>query len=204
MRRAILVCGIGGSGTSAVAGALHLMGCPMGHEAHFRRHPAGFALYEDQEFYGAFRQQGRRAEDALRTLIAAHQRDPVWGWKNTLTVKAFPWLIPLLRDLGNEPRVVAVHRTLMASVRARMEGRCPPGQCYLRTEAEAWAVRAMRLYAEALDVVQSAQLCRVHHVGYEDLIADPMGEIMRLGVFVFEGLDVLPDSAAAIGHIKRP
>lgn len=202
MRRAVLVCGIGGSGTSAVAGALHLMGCPMGHEAHFRRHPAGFALYEDQEFYGAFRQQGRMAEDALRALIAAHQRDPVWGWKNTLTVKAFPWLIPLLRDLGNEPRVVAVHRTLTASIHARVRGRCPPGRCYQRAEAEAWAVRALRLYAEALDVVQSAQLCRVHHVGYEDVMADPQLEVERLAGVAFEGLSP-PDTTAAMAHIGR-
>lgn len=205
MRRTILVLGIGGSGTSSVAGALHEMGCPMGHEGHLGKHPAGFSLYEDHEFYGAFRQKGVNPE--LHALILSHQRDPIWGWKNTLTWKALPWVFVWLRDLGNEPRVVAVHRTLTASIRAREQGRCPPGQYYPRAEAEVWAVRAMRGYYEALDTAMQGSVgvagCPVHHVGYEDLTADPTGEVERLAGFAFRGLDVQPDIAAAVAQIRR-
>jgi len=206
MRRCILVLGIGGSGTSSVAGALHKAGCPMGHEAHLGQHPGGFALYEDREWYGVFQEQG--ISPRLYDLILSHQRDPVWGWKNTLTIKAVPWVLDWLRKWGNEPRIVAVHRTLTASIRARRDGRCPPGRFYSQAEAERWAIQAMRLYHEALDAVQRETVpgipgCPVYHVGYEDLLADPAGEVERLVAFAFEGVDVQPNLAAAIQHIRR-
>ena len=123
--RAILVCGIGASGTSAVAGALHGMGVPMGHEAHMGRHPAGFSLYEDAEFYGIF-QRGDHGE--IKRVVLRHAQEPLWGWKNTLTIKALDWLPYWLAGLNWETRIVAVHRSLPDSVRGRMCGRCPPNR----------------------------------------------------------------------------
>lgn len=183
MGKVIVVTGVGGSGTSAVAGCLHRMGVSMG--LHFApRHPAGFELYEDTCLYGAFGLPLARMRDALRQYVATHQRPGAWGFKNTLAWKSFGFLPALLDTLGYGFRVVVSHRTFAASVRARMGGRCPPGYHCERDEAERWAITAM---VNMLTAVGSLH-CPVLHVSYEDLVRDPRTEVARLAEFAGTGL----------------
>lgn len=197
--RAVVVTGIGCSGTSAVAGALHKMGCPMGHEGHLGRHPAGFGLYEDAEFYGAFstKDEGRRME--LGRLLLRHAREPVWGIKNTLAWKALDWLPEWFEALNWELCVVAVHRAVLDSMRGRCEGRCPPGAFYSQVEAERWMLQALHGYTGALLAIQAP----TYHVQYEELIAHPERIVGSLASFVFHKLDATPDVDAGIAHIER-
>ena len=194
--RAILVCGIGASGTSAVAGALHHMGVPMGHDAHLGRHPAGFSLYEDAEFYGAF-QRGDHSE--IKRLVLRHAREPVFGFKNTLAFKCLSWLPDFLNAIQWDTRIVACHRAAMASAKGRQEGRCPPGVFYSRAEAQRWAMQALNEYTDAL--LSLPFETPVHHVQYEWLIDDPEGQVGELAAFAFQGLDAEPDLDAGIAHI---
>jgi len=198
MTRAVLVCGIGASGTSAVAGTLHAMGCPMGHEAHTGRHPAGFSLYEDVEFYGVF-ERGDVGE--IKRVILRHARAPVFGWKNTLTWKALDWLPDFFGVLNWDVRIVACHRMALASALGRQEGRCPPGRYYSRDEAQRWMLEALHGYTGALLGLPDATAVR--HVQYEWLLNDPATEVEALARFVFDGLDVVPDLDAGIAQIKR-
>lgn len=187
--RTVLVLGIGASGTSAVAGALHKMGCPMGLDGHL---DAG-EHYEDVCFYGAF----DASLSYLKRLIEIHTQAPIWGWKNTLTIKAIPELYPLLEG----PRVVAVHRMLTASVRGRRDGRCPPGVHYSQGQAERWAVEAMNEYTRALGATYKAGVPLLH-VGFEDLLEVPERVIVKVADFAFEERPSEELIQKAIDHIE--
>jgi hypothetical protein len=177
MSDCILALGVGASGTSMVAGALHHLGVSMGHPEHMAHHPAGFPLYEDVEFYQAFQ---KTMPDWFYTgLIRRHQRE-LWGWKHTLTHKQLSTILRLLRVAGNEIKLVATHRELTASVRARRDGRCPPGRYYSQEQAEAWAIKAAKLYYCALASVDVP----IHHVGFSDMRGDPDAEVRRLAELV--------------------
>lgn len=192
MATCIVVSGIGGSGTSCVAGCLHKMGAPMG--KHLARHPAGFDLYEDTCLYGVFGLQERSMRAALTSYTVTHAETPVWGWKSTLAWKSFAFLGALYGSLGHELRVVVSHRTLMASVRARRDGRCPPGQTFAEDRAIAWAIKAYRGMLVAVWELR----CPVLHLSYEDLLEDPKEQVRRLADFA--GLDVTQE---AIEHVRR-
>lgn len=187
----ILVTGIGASGTSVVAGCLHKLGVQMGHPAHLGVHPGGFDLYEDSEFYGLFNSPDPAI---LLPVVRAHMRAGTWGWKNTLTHKAFPWLLSSLQRTGEEVKVVAVHRTLCASIRGRMKGRCPPGAYYTRESAERWAVKALAQYASALQIAY--HFVPIHHISFEFLCADPRSEVERLAQFA--GVDVTEKAISSV------
>ena len=187
--RTILVLGIGASGTSCVAGCLHKLGCPMGPEGHLDK--AG--RYEDVCFYGAFREPINW--ERLLELIDAHEQPPVWGWKNTLTMAA----IPRMFDLLENPHVVAVHRNLLASVRGRRDGRCPPGQYFTQQQAERWAIEAMRQYMGALQAAAWHGVPTLH-IGFEDTLANPEETVEELAEFAFE--DAPRDMQEAVEHIQ--
>ena len=186
MTRCVLVCGIGASGTSCVAGALHAMGVPMGHEAHMGQHPAGFGLFEDAEFYGAFQRNNGRE---IQRLMLRHARAPVWGLKNTLAYKAFDWVPVWAIKQTWDLRIVAVHRAAMASAKGREEGRCPPGVFYSREDAQNWAMQALNEYTAAL--LDLPFITPVHHVQYEWLVEDAERELAPLARFALAdiGLD---------------
>jgi hypothetical protein len=195
MNRCILVCGIGCSGTSAVAGVLHKAGCPMHLPGHSSRRPEGVGYFEDRCFYGAFR--GPPDHD-VRNLFAAHQQPPLWGLKNTLLAKSLHWVIPMLADIGVDSRIVAVHRELTASIQGRVMGKCPPGQAYLRRDAEDWAIQAQITYMAGLQSVNVP----IHHVGFAALVKDPAGQVERLLEFAFFATGLTPDREKAISHVR--
>lgn len=174
----IIVTGIGGSGTSCVSGALHLMGVSMG--KHFRMHPAGFPLYEDTCLYGAFGGTPSQMKRAIIQYAITHATDGHWGFKNTLAWKSFPWIVDLMRDLGYGTKVVVSHRTLMDSVKARKEGRCPPGRYYTEEEAIAWALEATAGMVAGIRQLE----CPVHHLSYEHLLHMPHVVLSALADFV--------------------
>jgi len=193
MSLCVVVTGVGGSGTSVAAGCLHKMGCSMG--VHLARHPAGFDLYEDTCLYGAFGLTERRMRSALVQYALTHvQGQVLWGFKNTLAWKAFGFLPALYAGLRHEVRVVVSHRTFAASVRARAEGRCPPGRTFSEEEATCWALEATVGLMEAVRCLE----CPVLHVSYEDLVTDPEREVARLAAFA--GVEA---TAEAVGYVRR-
>lgn len=210
MARCVLVLGVGCSGTSATAGALHHLGCPMGRESHLSHRPEH---YEDRCFYEQFHatQDDVQHRTHYRLLFKRHRIEPIWGFKNTLTYKALPWLLDAIRDWGDDPYCVAVHRTFGASIKGRMQGKCgqyigeyadSEANFFTRPAAEVWGVEALAGYWQALAGVV-AQGAPLYHVSFEYLVTDPGWEIARLARFAFDGLeDRTPEQfAAAVGHI---
>ena len=168
------------------------MGCPMG--KHLTTHPGGFALYEDTCLYGVFGLLEKQMRAELTRYTISHAIDPVFGWKSTLAWKSFGFLPELYAGLGHELRVVVSHRSFMASVRARMNGRCPPGQTYSRQEAEWWAMSA---YTQMLASVAPLP-CPVLHLSYEDLLSNTESQLEQLAEFA--GLEVTQE---ALENVRR-
>jgi len=214
MARCVLVLGIGCSGTSATAGALHKLGCPMGRAGHLTHRPNGMGYYEDKCFYGQF----THAEDdaatrtRFRLLFKKHRTEPLWGWKNTLTYKVLPWMLGAIEEWGDEPYCVAVHRTFYASVRGRGQGKCGKyagtfahdidGE-FSRAASEAWAAEAMGDYWRALGGIRDRGT-PLHHLSFEYLVAEPELEVERIVQFAFEGME-RPDPEtirSAVEHIQ--
>jgi hypothetical protein len=153
------------------------MGVSMG--KHLGEHPAGFELFEDRCLYSVVRLPNGAMQNAMRQYVMTHKTTGSWGMKNTLAWKMFYGLEDVLGIFGQDLRVVVCHRTFMASVRARVEGRCPPGRCYSQGAAESWAIRAYMGMLAALDGL----VCPVLHISYEDVLVDPDRELSRLAEF---------------------
>lgn len=196
--KCVLVTGIGCGGTSAVAGVIHKMGCPMYVEGHSHDHPdSGAGLYEDECLYGQLYQMTPETIAAVRQVIQTHRRDP-YGFKNTLLGRALPWVVPLVQDARDEPRVVVVHRTLVSSIEGRMAGRCcvPFGRQYSREEAGQWAVDEKIALLQSVRTVEAWGVPTLH-LSFEHLLADPATQIERLAAFL--GLEATEE---ALAHVK--
>jgi len=182
MSRAVLVTGIGCGGTSATAGVVHKLGFPMHLPGHSGKHPmSGAELYEDRCLYGAFYDMTPDSMAHVKEVIRTHRKER-YGFKNTMLGQALPWVVPLFDD---DVTVIAVHRSLVSSVRGRMAGRCcvPFGKTYTREEAERWAVDAKTAFLKGVRTVRDWGV-PVYHMSFEHLLADTEEEVERLAGFL--------------------
>jgi len=194
-----LCAGIGCSGTSAVAGIIHKLGCPMYLPGHSNTHPmSGAGLYEDKCLYGQLYHMTPETLAHMRQVLHTHRRPAAYGFKNTLLGQALPWVVPLAQEQGDEPYVVVVHRTLVASIAGRMAGRCcvPFGKQYGREEAERWALDAKMAMLQGVKTVQAWGVPTLH-LSFEHLLANPQAGVTQLAEFL--GLAVTQE---ALGHVE--
>jgi len=180
MTRLVLVMGVGRSGTSAIAGALHQAGVDMGDDligpnatfnakGHFESR-AWWAL--DIMAVAIIRKGSVPSSDVLaeyRNLLAKRQaaNDILFGIKSPYLGSTLRFIRPLLNEF--DWRIVAVHRKRSSIVQSTMRhyngGRgCEPA----KTEQ----VVNMRLaaYFQALDQLGGTP---IRHVQYEDVLAHP-------------------------------
>lgn len=181
MARSILVLGIGCSGTSATAGVIHKLGVPMGLPGHLQKHPAGFDLFEDRCFYGQTCKDPTLFEKTWRE----HRREPIFGIKNTILGLQLEWILPIIKNLGDEPRAVVVHRQALASMEGRAVGKCPPGETFSQKKAIRWWLQATeKLTGQLLSTDVMAM-----HIQFEGLLKDPCYYTRKIAEFVFEDMD---------------
>ena len=151
-------------------------------------------MYEDQCFYGLFGETPANLDLAARE-VERHRQEPYWGLKNTMLGRSLPWFLPLVHD---EPKVIVVHRTLVASIYGRMKGNCAAviGQRSSWADACQWAVKAK---IELLDGVRrvSERGVDVFHLSFEHLVAEPDVYIEMLAEFTG-----LPITEEAVEHIQ--
>jgi len=194
----VLVCGQGCGGTSAVAGVVHKLGYPMYLPGHSGKHPDTDAgLYEDACLYGALYRMTPETLERVRDVIRTHRRER-YGFKNTLLGQALPWVVPLVREAGDDVKVVCVHRTLMSCARGRAEGRCcvPFGRTYPLDEAVQWAMEAKVSLLRGVMTVAEWSV-PTYHLSFEHLLEDSEAEVKRLAAFL--GADVTDD---ALEHVR--
>jgi hypothetical protein len=165
----------------------------MGKDGHLAVHPRGYPLYEDTCFYGVWDDPGR-----FISIWKAHRRETPFGLKNTYLGLHLDWIVPLIKQVGDVPRAIMVHRTAMDSIRGRVAGKCPPAEP--PDKATFWWLRAMRMHADNL----LKTTIPVAHVGYEDLMADPEQSVHDIARFVFDGFAQKPTDEQiedAINHV---
>lgn len=200
MSRCILVLGTGRSGTSAVSGILHKLGCSMGTQfvPSDSNNPIG--TFEDFEFFQANQQviDGKISPQELRPILQERAKNRVWGLKGLKLVHTVQYIIPILQELGCDIRIVVCRRnraeTINSFMRASHRG---------RTLSEKWYDESITALAARLLEYRGHKL----EIWFEDLLEDPRGHTRALMHYVFEGLE-LPDSERfrlASQHItKKP
>lgn len=217
--RFIGIMGPGRCGSSAVAGVMQHAGVPMGKEL-IGPHPQWNAKghYEDRhmhwlnrlvayrlEYSDAIRREtlaiypdlrdhaGTMASE-LRTLyrqaLAERERHPVWAMKCIMLGLIYPHIESLLPE---DRRLIVVHRDREAIIRSRMRH-----SDLSRDEA----LNLTYQLAGAVMGVASTASCRVLHVQYEELCAQPRREVTRILDFVNESRYADLDYAAAIASIE--
>jgi len=197
MARVILVIGVGASGTSATAGIIHKLGIPMGKKKFLGKHPAGFDLYEDTRFYGRFHSQ-----PSFAIPYSLHRQEPIFGIKNTVMgLHLADKVIPTILNYHDEPRIVLCHRQALGSMKARAEGRCPPGKKFSKAEAIQWWLEAQRKLIEQIQKIDFPIL----HLQFEDLLENPLLRTKDLVEFCFWGMDKPDDEIVvkASQHIRQ-
>ncbi|MBB3065510.1 hypothetical protein [Limibacillus halophilus] len=111
--RTLCVLGLGGGGTSMVAGCLRLAGVSMGERLNE-------ANNEDQEFHdliqcrplldGAGNLLPERLEQFRAFIEYRNERHPVWGWKHPETLRILPQVLDRLRN----PHLLYIFRDVHA------------------------------------------------------------------------------------------
>lgn len=194
MARCIMVLGVGRSGTSAVAGALHKLGVNMGDSFVITDHTNPHGTFEDEEVFNLTRQilKGDARPDDYRPLVSARDEKALWGLKDPALAHVAHYIWPLA---ASDMRVIVVRRPrphcVNSFMRAYMSGRYKAEEWYDQTSA-ALAARLMEFAGPVL------------HVDFDVLRADREPQVRRLMHFAFEGLDMPGNTeiVSAITHVK--
>lgn len=200
--RAIFVLSVPRSGSSAVAGALHAMGVNMGEgylQVKDELNPKGY--YEDLRWQMLSKmiagtrystRVGAPNEDLTikyRRLIRECASAPLWGVKGPRLAFLFEHVWKLVEGEGVETRVIVVHRNLEDVVRSFQRHT----QIAYRGQFEMTHAEAREKISSWLDALEG-QLVKytgpVFEVGYNQLMEEPVTELLYLHDFCYEGLQV--------------
>jgi hypothetical protein len=198
MNRCILVMGTGRSGTSALAGVVHNLGCNMGDEFAPTDRNNPYGTFEDLELFQATRRiVGNQANPEIyRPIVEARKRKyKLWGVKDPALAHTMHYLVPML----DEVRVIIVRRPppdiINSYMRAYYAG---------RVRAEKWYKANSSHLAARLMEFNGPQLA----VDFRDLLGEPESVVETVADFVYEGIDCphrYEKTQAAIKHIvKKP
>lgn len=179
MSTAIIILGLGRSGSSVTAGILHELGVFMGDE------PS--RLYEDGEFYqlhqamiGDWRDPKLQVHPHLfnkyAALIAKRNTHDLWGLKDPRLCFTFPVLLPLLKN--TDVRVIYISRPIKDIVRSISVYPGVSGP----EEADDIADRYLKALAQTREIVPLEW--PVMTLRYNTLVKDPRGQVGRVAKFV--------------------
>ena len=209
-QRAVLVLGAGRSGTSVVTRALQAVGVELGDDFKppSRKNPSGF--FEDKALLRLSKRLRRALglrPDSLRLLdetvwdsavvapfydaFAATIKNrfgavPVWGFKYARTMRLLPFWVRLFTQMDIEPGYVMPIRNPLSVARSRARLDAHRGS-QENSDLE-WLVNVVPYFHLLRD-------SRLVVVDYDRLIADPLGQLRRLG----EQLDLpVPTHRAAV------
>jgi hypothetical protein len=181
----ILVLGVHGSGTSAVAGVLHRLGVWMGDRlvGPNRHNPRGH--YEDADLRSllySYRSDRSQLTQIIAFLESRFARESLWGLKE-------PAILEVINDVGEyldtRPyRIIATNRNCVASAKS-----------YLWKWSSANFADVMRFHDEIRS--QRALFLERHRpptlwIRYNELTQQPAEEVRRISEFVFAGRPMPP------------
>jgi len=192
------------SGSSAVAGALHRLGVDMG-EGHLQvadiLNPSGYVedlrvarINKSVAGSGYEVRWGEvkpRHVNLYRAWIEKRATAPIWGAKQPRFVFTFNSIAPLFAELSVDLRVVVARRNVEAIVRSfhSYTGKAYGGRWRMREEeARAHVMK----FVDALEWQLERWDGPIYEVDYDQLLAEPVSELLGLHDYCYEDLDV-PD-----------
>ena len=197
--RCVMVLGLPRSGTSLVAGILHMTGVNMGEgrlQPADQNNPTGY--WEDLRWqalnkritgirYGCNepRDIGTEQKEQYRQLAAECQTRPLWGMKDPRLCFTAQWIWPYLSDC----RIVTVRRDFEASVASLVKH----SQVSYKRALEMGPERAralLRVWREAMDRRLAEFEGPVLPVEYELLLKEPNEGVRALRRFAHDSLGV--------------
>ncbi|MCK4302621.1 MAG: hypothetical protein KAY24_00070 [Candidatus Eisenbacteria sp.] len=197
--KCVVVLGTERSCTSAVAGVLHLLGCPMASEEFIiKAHPEFNAKghFEDRRWHELNRRVSRQLglhkeqEAEYKALIAACRREPIWGVKDPYFVNMGGLVFSLIED---DLYFIAVHRRFDATV-ASLQRHHDGGKGTHLVRAQSVGIEWKKRFFDMLHWVSP-----LYHLQAERLMTDTEQEIQ--GILNFLGWSPKEDLQKAIDFI---
>ena len=188
--------GTGRSRTSAVAGILHKLGCSMGDQFVPSNENNPWGTFEDLELFNLTREyvSGRADKEEFIPLLKERAQQPVWGIKDPQLVVTARFLIPMLKSLGVEVKVVVCKRDARDTINSYMNA-------YKRgrNRSEQWYEEAIRNLAARLLEFDGETL----EIDTDNLIANPEEYTKKLMNFSFDEPVSPKNYNSARTHIQK-
>lgn len=214
MSRSIVVLTPGRTGSSAIAGALHFLGVPMGDREenldNIERDFAPVGLFEDTVFWEINRQTWGKEIDETTSLasyaylIWKRYDMPIWGLKDPQAVHCFECFAPLLPDLHIIISTREKEECIQSFLKAFGGGEYLDELCPDDCTEEQYVRGLIQERLEIIDNIKKLDRYPFISIDYGDLIKNPVGWIGLLSQFAFGGLKYFPhpdNILAAVKHI---
>jgi len=187
MSRAILVIGPQGSGSSAVAGAIHSLGISMGEDlkGSTTLNPKGhFECLVFEKL--ALKWDGEEKEivanmpyiqEAFRNYVYKRNEEVVWGLKMPLMISFVPFIVPFV----DECRMVSIDRPIEACIKSSMI-KYP----HLTRDAIEYMHNLIRI--RRIELIERYSMPNID-VDYNVLTSNTKNTVNSIADFCFEGLE---------------
>jgi len=187
MSRAILVIGPQGSGSSAIAGAMHSLGISMGAnlkgasalnpKGHFEClvfEKLALRWNEKEEEIASNLSQ---VQEAFREYVLARNKEGVWGLKMPLMISFVPFIVPFV----DECRMVSIDRPAEACIKSSMVK-------YPSLTRDTIEYMHNLIRVRRLELIERYSMPNID-VDYNELTSNTREVIGRVADFCFEGLE---------------
>ena len=214
--RTVVVLGLARSGTSVVTGMLKILGVDMGPSVDDNANPRG--SHEDLDFAKFHREvftmtgQGNgywnppprqailalrpQVEQTVQELISRKSKGKsLWGWKHSRTLLTYELFLPYLVN----PHFVLVFRNLLGTALSSVEHT----RNYERPVGFTEALEIAQFYqGEMLKFLETYPKIPKLCVGYEDVLADPAKEALKMTRFL--GMPLSDQTARPVADFVIP
>lgn len=184
MSRVIFVAGPQGSGTSSVAGSLHLLGINMGERLLGKSNLNPKGHYECLDFFEIIRPlndiENYSLTDiavSLKAYTEKRNKDIIWGIKTSAIVYYIKYIIPYV----DECRIVSIDRPFNACVKSSMLKY--PEMSIEEIENMHHDIRRKR--EEVIDRYDIKNF----NLNYNELTENPISFVKSISDFCFDGMD---------------
>lgn len=190
--RTLCVVGLGGGGTSMVAGCLRLSGVPMGERLNQ-------ANNEDQEFHDLIQSRPlldaagnlltERLDEFQRFIDSRNESHRIWGWKHPETLRILPQVLDRLRN----PHLLYIFRDVHAVAQRNHKRLGLDHPLSLRS-----SLGHLTRMVDAIEQISAPTLL----ISYERCLRHP--ERFLAGLSSFCGLELSAQECADMASFVRP
>lgn len=213
MQQSILVLTPGRTGSSAIAGALHLLGVPMsesvGHLDNIERPFAQAGLFEDTAFWEINYQTWQREIDEATSLASygymVWKRNdiPIWGLKDPQAVHCFEVFAPLLPNMRLIISLRDEEEAVQSYLKAFGGGEYLANLVPTGVSEEQFVRDLLYQRLEIIERIKSQDRWPHLAVHYDDLLQNPVGWVSTVAAFAFDELKIYPHPDSLLDAVKH-